>query len=90
MSEVTEKTTKNLSQDSRFSGRDLNPGPPEYKAGMLTTRRSMAAVGTINGKNSKTEDLHFRKYLDLYLLFVNLFILCDSNTVLRHLSENKH
>jgi hypothetical protein len=50
----------------------------------------MAAVGTINGKNSKTENLHVRKYLDLYLLFVNLFILCDSNTVLRHLSENKH
>jgi hypothetical protein len=32
------KTTKNLSQDSRSPGRDLNPGPPEYKAGVLTTR----------------------------------------------------
>jgi hypothetical protein len=32
------KTTKNLSQDSRSPGRDLNPGPPEYEAGVLTTR----------------------------------------------------
>jgi hypothetical protein len=30
------KTTKNLSQDSRFRGRDLNPGPQEYEAGALT------------------------------------------------------
>jgi hypothetical protein len=32
------KTTKNLSQDSRSPGRDLDPGPPEYEAGVLTTR----------------------------------------------------
>jgi hypothetical protein len=25
------KTTKNLSQESRYPGRDLNPGPPEYE-----------------------------------------------------------
>jgi hypothetical protein len=25
------KTTKNLSQDNRSPGRDLNPGPPEYE-----------------------------------------------------------
>jgi hypothetical protein len=30
------KTTKIPSQDSRFPGRDLNPGPPEYEAGVLT------------------------------------------------------
>jgi hypothetical protein len=30
--------TKNLSQDSRSPGRDLKPGPPEYEAGVLTTR----------------------------------------------------
>jgi hypothetical protein len=28
------KTTKNLSQDSRYPGGDFNPGPPE--AGVLT------------------------------------------------------
>jgi hypothetical protein len=31
------KTMINLSQDIRPSGRDLNPGPPEYEAGVLTT-----------------------------------------------------
>jgi hypothetical protein len=32
------KTTKNLSQDSRPPGRDLNPAPPEYESGVLDTR----------------------------------------------------
>jgi hypothetical protein len=31
------KTKVNLSQDSRSPGRDLNPGPAEYKAGVLAT-----------------------------------------------------
>jgi hypothetical protein len=30
------KTTKNLSQDSRTPGRDLNPGPPKYEARVQT------------------------------------------------------
>jgi hypothetical protein len=34
----TEQTTKNLSLDSWSSGRDLNPGPRECEAGVLTTR----------------------------------------------------
>jgi hypothetical protein len=29
---------KILSLDSWLSGRDLNPGPPEYEAGFLTSR----------------------------------------------------
>jgi hypothetical protein len=32
------KTTKTLIQDSRSQGRDLNPVPPEYEAGLLTIR----------------------------------------------------
>jgi hypothetical protein len=32
------KTTKPLSQDSRFPGRYLNSGPPEYEARVFTTR----------------------------------------------------
>jgi hypothetical protein len=32
------ETAKNLFQDIRSAGRDLNPGPPEYEAGVLTTR----------------------------------------------------
>jgi hypothetical protein len=30
--------TKGLSLDSRSPGRDLNPGPPEQDAGVLSTR----------------------------------------------------
>jgi hypothetical protein len=30
--------TRNPRQDSRSSGRDLNPGPPEYELGVVTTR----------------------------------------------------
>jgi hypothetical protein len=30
--------TKNLSQHRRSQGQDLNPGPPEYEAGLLTTQ----------------------------------------------------
>jgi hypothetical protein len=39
----SEKTHENLSQDSQSPGRDFNPGPPEYEAGVLTarTRRSV-------------------------------------------------
>jgi hypothetical protein len=29
---------KHLSHDSLYPGRDLNPEPPEYVAGVLTTR----------------------------------------------------
>jgi hypothetical protein len=32
-----ERNDKKLSQDILPPGRDLNPGPPEYEAGMLTT-----------------------------------------------------
>jgi hypothetical protein len=35
--EELRKATKNLSQDSRSAGRDLNPGPPEYEARLSTT-----------------------------------------------------
>jgi hypothetical protein len=42
--EVLRKTTKTLSQNSRSPGRDLNAGPPEYKAEMLTTRIRHSAI----------------------------------------------
>jgi hypothetical protein len=31
------KTTKDLGQNSWSPGRDLNPGPPEYKGGVFTS-----------------------------------------------------
>jgi hypothetical protein len=34
----TEETVENLSQDCRSPGRDLNQEPPEYEAGVLSTR----------------------------------------------------
>jgi hypothetical protein len=40
------KTMKNFCQDGRSPGRDLNPAPPEYGAGVITTRprRSLHAT----------------------------------------------
>jgi hypothetical protein len=38
------KTTKNLSQDTRSPVRDLNPGPPEYEEGVLTTQLQRSVV----------------------------------------------
>jgi hypothetical protein len=37
-------TTKNLSHDSRSPGRDINPGPPEYEAGVLLTLKQRSVV----------------------------------------------
>jgi hypothetical protein len=34
----TEKGHGDLSQDGGHPGRDLNPGPPVYEAGVLSTR----------------------------------------------------
>jgi hypothetical protein len=42
------KTTKNIGQDSRSPGPDLNSGPPEYEAGVLATRpRSSVTISTL-------------------------------------------
>jgi hypothetical protein len=41
-----EKTTKSLSQDSWSPGRDLNPEPAEYEAGILTTGPRRLVSGT--------------------------------------------
>jgi hypothetical protein len=34
----TEENQENLSQNSLFLDRDLNPGPPKYETGVLNTR----------------------------------------------------
>jgi hypothetical protein len=39
----TEKNHENVSQDSRFSGRDVNPRPPKYEALMLITKPQSSA-----------------------------------------------
>jgi hypothetical protein len=35
----TEENHKNFSQDGWSMGKDLNPGPPEYELGVLTTQQ---------------------------------------------------
>jgi hypothetical protein len=58
------KTKKNLILDRRYPGRDLNLGPPEYKAGMLTTwpRRSVfcALIKQIMCQNVANNSNHSR------------------------------
>jgi hypothetical protein len=39
---------KTLSQDSRSPGRDLNLGPPEYEAGMLSLERKNRSLSLKN------------------------------------------
>jgi hypothetical protein len=38
------RTTNNLRQDSLSTGRHPNPGPPEYAAGVLSTRLRCSAT----------------------------------------------
>jgi hypothetical protein len=39
-----EENHKKLYQDSQYACRDLNPGPPEYKAGMLTLNHDIWCI----------------------------------------------
>jgi hypothetical protein len=52
------RNTKTLSQDSQFPGRDLKPGPPEYKSGMLTTRTRLSATSFLF-RSMRYRILHF-------------------------------
>jgi hypothetical protein len=47
------KSMQNFSQDSRSPARDVNPAPPEYETGVLTTR-PRRSVGHTQRKNSCT------------------------------------
>jgi hypothetical protein len=49
--EGPKKTMRNLGQDNGFPGRDLNPGPPEYEAGVLTTRPRCSVNATMKIEN---------------------------------------
>jgi hypothetical protein len=40
----TEENQENRSQDSRSPSQYLNPGPPVYKAGVLTTRPQRSVI----------------------------------------------
>jgi hypothetical protein len=45
------KTTKNLGQDSRSPGPDLNLGPPEYEAGVLTLDHDVSSLASVKAKS---------------------------------------
>jgi hypothetical protein len=42
-----EESRENIRQDSRSAGRDLNPGPPDYEAGMFLTRPRRSATALL-------------------------------------------
>jgi hypothetical protein len=51
----TEESTGNLSQERPSLGRDLNPGPPECEAGLLTARPRHSVKGCYeHGDDSST------------------------------------
>jgi hypothetical protein len=54
---------KNRSQDSRPSGRDLNPGPPEYEAGKLTIRPRRSVAMPCELVDMKMETMCFSETL---------------------------
>jgi hypothetical protein len=64
------KTTKNLSQVRQSVGRDLNPGPPEYVAGVLTTQLRCSVGVLLEIKN-----FYFGVYKDHYILYATKFII---------------
>jgi hypothetical protein len=67
--------TKYLSRYSRSAGRNLNPGPPEHEAGVLTIRprRSVSYLlfHLVLSSNLVYYRLHI--YLVIYLLRIHLF-----------------
>jgi hypothetical protein len=40
----TEENHENVSQDNRSPGQDLNPGSPEYEAGVIATRPQRSVI----------------------------------------------
>jgi hypothetical protein len=61
--EGVRKTTEILSQDSRFPGRDLNPEPPEYETGAMTTRlRSSLSLQKQTSTDNVQNDYHVSRH----------------------------
>jgi hypothetical protein len=49
------KTTNHLSQDNLFPGQDLKPRPPDYEAGVLTTRPRRSVLPTKESVGGKIQ-----------------------------------
>jgi hypothetical protein len=52
---------RNVSQDRRSSGGDLNPGFPEYEAGVLTARPRRTVYKGISSREEMSGFILFRK-----------------------------
>jgi hypothetical protein len=52
----TEENHEKISQDIRSPGSDLNPGPPEYEAGVLTTRPRRSVSTVSNNTHQQNEE----------------------------------
>jgi hypothetical protein len=74
---------RKLRQDSRSPGRDLNPGPPEYEAGLLTTRpwRSVSIQIVTSLFNCYSGALVSSSFLDLEHYNVMKKIIKKSNHI---------
>jgi hypothetical protein len=60
--ERTEKTTKNLRQNRKSLGQDLNPVHPKHEAGVLTIQPQCTVVGDqqIYGDNNTKVDIGYK------------------------------
>jgi hypothetical protein len=77
--EVLRKTTRNLSQHGRSPSRDMNPGPPEYEAGVLTTWRRRSVFNYLpNRKTCCTRDWTY----NVHFIFSRI-CLCSKHFSLR-------
>jgi hypothetical protein len=82
---VTEENHKNLSRDSWSPGQYLNPRPPEYEAGVLTTQRRHSVKPNWSKQNGKHYILiPMNSYIPLGIR--NIWQSTDKNTLV-YLSE---
>jgi hypothetical protein len=89
------KTTKNLSQDSLSPGRDLNPVPPEYDAGLLTTQPLFSACSLAEVDRRLRGAYCLQHHGDYggstYLWNVGLLLYCEIyETTRRYIPEGCH
>jgi hypothetical protein len=85
----TEENHKNLSQNSWSLGQDLNQEPPEYEAGVLTTRPQhlvlqklrrlvLIAVSKTCHLNEEVRNKYGCTCVSLYC-FLHLILLCEED-----------
>jgi hypothetical protein len=72
---------KNLSQGNWSLGQELNPGCPEYEAGLLTTRLRCLIVGLLSkGSNESYYVIIFLCCFDLFVMLLLLLSWSSSSS----------